>query len=172
MIKDLKNGTRGIERIVLYDCEEFDESTNEKFQVVRALGYHYVGILLKHAPRVMMSCVKGMVEEHHVGGSFEEPLECENNSKIGMNEYGSRKGLDHRDVTSIIMYVSTGLLVLMFVVGYVWNLMKTRNLPRQNEGKRKVWFKGFINFFQFRFKITIFLVSGSTVPVRRMVIIC
>ena len=173
MIKDLKNGTSGIERIVLYDCEEFDEGTNEKFQFVRALGYHNVGIFLKGAPRDVRSCVNDMVKEHHdVDESFEEALECEKNSKIDMNEYGSRKGLDHRDVTSIIMYVSTGLLVLMFVAGYVWNLMKTRNLPRQNEGKRKVWFKGFINFFQFRFKITIFLVSGSTVPVSRMVIIC
>ena len=157
----MKKRTRGIERIVLHDCEESDEGTNEKFQVVRALGYHYVGILLKRAPRVMMSCVKDMVEEHHVDGCFDEALECENNSKISMNEYGSRKGLDHRDVPSIIMYVSTALLVLMFVAGCVWDLMKTRNLPRQNEGKRKVWFKGFIHYFQFRFKITIFLVSGK-----------
>ena len=161
LIKDLKKRTRGIERIVLHDCEESDEGTNEKFQVVRALGYHYVGIFLKGAPSVMMSCVKDMVEVHHVDGSFEEAPECENNSKIGMNEYGSRKGVGHRDVTSIIMYVSTGLVVLMFVAGCVWDLMKTRNLPRQNEGKRKVWFKGFIHYFQFRFKITIFLVSGK-----------
>ena len=84
-----------------------------------------------------MSCVKDMVEEHHVDGSCEEPPECENNSKIGMNEYGSRKGVGHRDVTSIIMYVSTGLVVLMFVTGGVWDLMKTRNLPRKKEGKRK-----------------------------------
>ena len=158
----MKNGTRGIERIVLYDCEEFDEGTNEKFQFVRALGYHYVGIFLKGAPPQVRWCVQNMVEEHHdVDESFEEALECENNSKIDMNEYGSRKGLDHRDVTSVIMYVSGGLLVLMFVAGCVWNLMKTRNLPKQNEGKRKVRFKGFIHFFQFRFKITIFLVSGK-----------
>ena len=151
-----------IERVVLYDCEVFGEGTNKKFQFVRALGYHYVGIFLQGAPCWVMSCVKNMVEEHHdVDESFEEAPECENNSKIDMNEYGSRKGLDHRDVTSIIMYVSGGLLVLMFVAGSVWNLMKTRNLPRENEGKRKVWFKGFIHFFQFRFKITIFLVSGK-----------
>ena len=162
MIKDLKNGTRGIERIVLHDCEEFDEGTNEKFQIVRALGYHYVGIFLKGPDHEMRSCVRNMVEEHHdVDESFEEAPECEKNSKTDMNEYGSRKGLDHRDVTSIIMYVSTGLLVLMFVAGCVWNLMKTRNLPRKKEGKRKVWFKGFIHYFQFRFKITIFLVSGK-----------
>ena len=161
LIKDLKKRTRGIERIVLHDCEESDEGTNEKFQVVRALGYHYVGIFLKGAPCVVMSCVKDMVEEHHVDGSCEEPPECENNSKIGMNEYGSRKGVGHRDVTSIIMYVSTGLLVLMFVAGCVWDLLKTRNLPRKKEGKRKVWFKGFIHYFQLRFKITSFLVSGK-----------
>ena len=162
MIKDLKNGTRGIERIVLHDCEEFDEGTNEKFQSVRALSNHYVGILLKGAPRGMRSCVKNMVEEHHdVNESFEEAPECEKNSTIDMTEYGSRKGFDHRDVTSIIMYVSTGLLVLMFVAGCVWDLMKTRNLPREKEGKGKVWFKGFIHYFQFRFKITIFLVSGK-----------
>ena len=153
----MKNGTSGIERIVLYDCEEFDEGTNEKFQFVRALRNHYVGIFLKGAPRRVRSCVKDMVEEHHhVNESFEDAPECEKNSKTDMTEYGSRKGLDHRDVTSIIMYVSTGLLVLMFVAGYVWNLMKTRNLPRQNEGKRKVWFKGFINFFQFRSRSQIF----------------
>ena len=162
MIKDLKNGTRGIERIVLYDCEEFDEGTNEKFQFVRALRNHYVGIFLKGAPRRVRSCVKDMVEEHHhVNESFEDAPECEKNSKTDMTEYGSRKGLDHRDVTSIIMYVSTGLLVLMFVAGCVWDLLKTRNLPRKKEGKRKVWFKGFIHYFQLRFKITIFLVSGK-----------
>ena len=139
MIKDLKNGTRGIERIVLHDCEEFDEGTNEKFQFVRALGYHYVGIFLKGAPALMRSCVKNMVEEHYdVDGFFEEALECEKNSKIDMNEYGSRKALDHRDVPSIIIYVSTGLLVLMFVAGGVWDLMKTGNLPRKREGKRRV----------------------------------
>ena len=162
MIKDLKNGTSGIERIVLYGCEEFDEGTNEKFQFVRALGYHYVGIFLKGASLQMRSCVKNMVEEHHdVNESFEDAPECEKNSTIDMTEYGSRKGLDHRDVPSIIMYVSTGLLVLMFVAGCVWDLRKTRNLPREKEGKRKVWFKGFIHYFQFRFNITIFLVSGK-----------
>ena len=162
MIKDLKNGTRGIEKIVLYDCEEFDEGTDEKFQFVRALGYHYVGIFLKGASHQMRSCVKNMVEEHHdVTESFEEAPECKKSSTPDMNEYGSRKGLDHRDVTSIIMYVSTGLLVLMFVAGCVWDLMKTRNLSRKSEGKRKVWSTGFIRYFQFRFKITIFLVSGK-----------
>ncbi|CAH3167215.1 unnamed protein product [Porites lobata] len=76
-----------------------------------------------------------MVEEHHhVTESFDEAPKCEKNSPIDMNEYGSRKGLDHREVTSIIMYVSTGLVVLMIVAGGVWNLMKTRNLPRKKEG--------------------------------------
>ncbi|XP_073234583.1 uncharacterized protein [Porites lutea] len=76
-----------------------------------------------------------MVEDHHdVTESFEEATECEKNSKIDINEYGSRKGFDHRDVISIIMYVSTGLVVLMFVTGCVWDLMKTRNLPRKKEG--------------------------------------
>ena len=162
LIKDLKKRTRGIEKIVLHDCEESDEGTNEKFQVVWALGYPYVGIFLKDASPKLRSCVKYMVEEHHrVDESFEEAPECENNTKIDMNEYGSRKGVGHRDVTSIIMYVSTGLLVLMFVAGCVWDLLKTRNLPRKKEGKRKVWFKGFIHYFQLRFKITIFLVSGK-----------
>ena len=160
MIKDLKKGTLGIEGIVLHDCEEFDEGTNEKFQSVRALRNPYVGIFLKGASREMRTCVQDMVEKHHPE-SFEEAPECEKNSPIDMNEYGSRKGLDHREVTSIIMYVSTGLVVLMIVAGGVWNLMKTRNLPRKKEGKRKVWFKGFIHYFQFRFKITIFLVSGK-----------
>ena len=162
MTRDLEKGTHGIERIVLHDCEEFDEGTNEKFQFVRALGYHYVGIFLKGASLQMRSCVKNMVEEHHdVNESFEDAPECEKNSTIDMTEYGSRKGLDHRDVPSIIMYVSTALLVLMFVAGCVWDLRKTRNLPRKKEGKRKVWFKGFIHYFQFRFNITIFLVSGK-----------
>ena len=162
MTRDLEKGTHGIERIVLHDCEEFDEGTNEKFQFVRALRNHYVGIFLKGAPAGVRSCVKDMVEEHHdVNESFEDAPECEKNSTIDMTEYGSRKGLDHRDVPSIIMYVSTALLVLMFVAGCVWDLRKTRNLPREKEGKRKVGFKGFIHYFQFRFNITIFLVSGK-----------
>ena len=162
MLRDLEKRTHEIERIVLYDCEVSDEGTNEKFQFVRALRNHYVGIFLKGAPRSVRSCIKDMVEEHHdVTESFEEAPECKKNSTIDMNEYGSRKGLDYGDVTSIIMYVSTGLVVLMFVSGGVWDLMKTRNLPRKKEGKRKVWFNGFIHYFQFRFKITIFLVSGK-----------
>ena len=158
----MEKRTLKIERVVLYDCEVFDEGTNKKFQFVRALRNHYVGIFLKGAPRGVRSCVKDMVEEHHVvHESFEDAPECEKNSTIDMIEYASRKGLDHRDVPSIIMYVSGGLLVLMFVAGCVWDLRKTRNLPREKEGKRKVWFKGFIHYFQFRFKITIFLVSGK-----------
>ena len=151
MLRDLEKRTHEIERIVLYDCEVSDEGTNEKFQFVRALRNHYVGIFLKGAPRSVRSCIKDMVEEHHdVTESFEEAPECKKNSTIDMNEYGSRKGLDYGDVTSIIMYVSTGLVVLMFVSGGVWDLMKTRNLPRKKEGKRKVWFNGFIHYFQFR----------------------
>ena len=162
MLRDLEKRTLEIERVVLYDCEVFDEGTNKKFQFVRALRNHYVGIFLKDAPPSVRSCVKDMVEEHHyVNESFEDAPECEKNSTIDMTEYGSRKGLDHRDVPSIIMYVSTALLVLMFVAGCVWDLRKTRNLSREKEGKRKVWFKGFIHYFQFRFNITIFLVSGK-----------
>ena len=161
MIKHLQNRTYGIEKIVLHGCEEFNDDTYEKLQFVRALRKHYVGIRLKGASAVR-SCVKNMVEEHDdLNEFFEEAPACEKNSKIDMNEYGSRKGFDHRDEISIIMYVSTGLVVLMFVTGCVWDLMKARNLPRKKEGKRKVWFKGFIHYFQFRFKITIFLVSGK-----------
>ena len=161
MIKHLQNKTDGIEKTVLHGCEELKYDTYEKLQFVRALRKHYVGISAKGASFVEISCVKNMVKEH-LGGEefFDEVPECENN-KTDMTEYGSRKGLDHGDVTSIIMYVSTGLLVLMFLAGCVWDLMKTRNLPRKKEGKRKVWFKGFIHYFQFRFKITIFLVSGK-----------
>ena len=111
----------------------------------------------------MVDCVKKMVKEHHSGdeSNDKEAPDCEDNSKIEMTEYGSRKGFDYRDIISIFMYVSTGLVVLMFVAGSAWDFMKTRNLPRKKEGKRKVWFKGFIHYFQFRFKITIFLVSGK-----------
>jgi len=135
----LQNRTYGIEKIVLHGCEEFNDDTYEKFQFVRALRKHYVGISAKGASSLEISCVKNMAKEH-LGGDefFDEAPECEKNSTIDMTEYGSRKGLDHRDVTSIIMYVSTGLLVLMFVAGSIWDLMKTRNLPRKKEGKRKV----------------------------------
>ena len=157
----MQNKTYGIEKIVLHGCEEFNDDTYEKFQFVRALRKHYVGISAKGAFYSEISCVKKMVKEH-LGGDefFDEVPECEN-SKIDMTEYGSRKGIDHRNVTSMIMYVSTGLLMLMFVAGGVWDLMKTRNLPRKKEGKRKVCFKGFIHYFQFLFKITNFLVSGK-----------
>ena len=136
----MQNKTCGIEKIVLHGCEEFDDDIYEKFQFVRALTKHYVGISakVKGASSFEISCVKNMAKEH-LGGEefFEEVPECEN-SKIDMTEYGSRKGLDHRDVTTIIMYVSTGLLVLMFLAGCVWDLKKTRNRPRKKEGKRKV----------------------------------
>ena len=133
----MQNKTCGIEKIVLHGCEEFDDDTYEKFQFVRALTKPYVGISAKEASSFEISCVKKMAKEH-LGEFFEEVPECEENSKIDMTEYGSRKGLDHRDVTTIIMYVSTGLLVLMFLAGCVWDLKKTRNRPRKKEGKRKV----------------------------------
>ena len=158
----MQNKTYGIEKIVLHGCEEFNDDTYEKFQFVQALRKQYVEISAKGASLSEISCVKDIVKEHLSGDEFfEEVPECEENSKIDMTEYGSRKGLGQGDVTSIIMYVSTGVLVLMFVAGYVWDLLKTRNLPRKKEGKRKVWFKGFIHYFQLRFKITIFLVSGK-----------
>ena len=158
----MQNRIDGIEKIVLHGCEEFNDDTYEKFQFVWALKKHYVGISVIGASFLERSCVEKMVGEHTSGNeSFDKVPECEENSKPDMTEYGSRKGLDHRDVTSIIMYVSTGLLVLMFVAGCVWDLVKTRNLSRKIEGKRKVWSTGFIRYFQFRFKITIFLVSGK-----------
>ena len=167
MIKHLQNRTDGIEKIVLRGCEEFNDDTYEKFQFVRALRKHYVGIRIFTKPRKggssLVDCVKKMVKERHSGdeSNDKEAPDCEDNSKIEMTEYGSRKGFDYRDIISIFMYVSTGLVVLMFVAGSAWDFMKTRNLPRKKEGKRKVWFKGFIHYFQFRFKITIFLVSGK-----------
>ena len=157
MIKHLQNRIDGIEKIVLHGCEEFNDDTYEKFQFVRALRKHYVGIYVAGASFSEKSCVKNISRNE----SFDEVPECKENSKPDMTEYGSRKSLDHRDVTSIIVYVSTGLLVLMFVAGCVWDLMKTRNLSRNKEGKRKVWSTGFIRYFQFWFKITIFLVSGN-----------
>ena len=81
-----------------------------------------------------------MVKEHHSGNDpyDKEAPDCEENSKIEMTECGSRKGFDHRDIISIIMYVSIGIVVLMFVAGSAWDSMKTRNLRKKGEGKKKI----------------------------------
>ena len=140
MTKHLLAGTHEIERIVFHACEELDANTFEKLQFVRALKKHYVGIRIFTKPRKggssLVECVKKMVKEHHSGD--EEAPDCEDNSKIEITEYGSRKGFDYRDITSIFMYVSIGIVVLIFVAGSAWDFMKTRNLPRRDEGKKKI----------------------------------
>ena len=142
MVKHLHKGTRGIERIVFHACGKLDDNTYEKLLFVRALKKHYVGIrMFTKGDTSLVECVKKMVKEHHSGNESydKEAPDCEENSKIEMTEYGSRKGFDYRDTISIIMYVSTGLVVLMFVAGSAWDLMKTRfNLPRKYEGKKKI----------------------------------
>ena len=137
-------GTRRIERIVFHACEELDANTFEKLQFVRALKKHYVGIRIFTNPRKdgssLVECVKKMVKEHHSGHepNDKEAPDCEDNSKIEIIEYGSRKGFDYRDTISIIMYVSFGIVVLILVAGSAWDFMKTRNLPRRDEGKKKI----------------------------------
>ena len=145
MTKHLLEGTREIERIVFHACEELDaNNTFEKLQFVRALTKHYVGIRIFTKPKKfgssLVDCVKKMVEEHHSGdeSNDKEAPDCEDNSKIEITEYGSRKGFDYQDIISIIMYVSFGIVVLMFVAGSAWDFMKTRNLPRKDEGKKKI----------------------------------
>ena len=133
-----------MERIVFHACEELDANTFEKLQFVRALKKHYVGIRIFTKPKKggssLVQCVKKMVKEHHSGdeSNDKDAPDCEDNSKIEITEYGSRKGLDYRDITSIIMYVSIGIVVLMFVAGSAWDFMKTRNLHRKGEGKKKI----------------------------------
>lgn len=137
-------GTDEIQKIVFHACEELDNNTFEKLQFVLALKKHYVGIRIFTKPKrfgsSLVECVKKMVKENHSGDDpyDKEAPDCEENSKIEMTEYGSRKGFDHRDIISIIMYVSIGIVVLMFVAGSTWDSMKTRNLRRKGEGKKKI----------------------------------
>ena len=144
MTKHLLAGTHEIERIVFHACEELDANTFEKLQFVRALKKHYVGIGIFTKPRKvgssLVECVKKMVKEHHRGdeSNDKEAPDCEENSKIEITKYGSRKGFDYRDIISIFMYVSIGIVVLMFVAGSAWDFMKTWNLPRRDEGKKKI----------------------------------
>ena len=155
MTKHLLEGTHRIERIVFHACGEVDENTYEKLQFVQALKKHYVGIRIFTEPRKggssLVDCVKKMVKEHHSGAESndKEAPDCEDNSKIEMTEYSSRKGFDYRDIISIFMYVSTGLVVLMFVAGSAWDFMKTRNLPRKDEGKKKILIQD-DNYYRFR----------------------
>ena len=144
MTKHLLEGTRGIERIVFHACGELDDNTYEKLQFVRALKKHYVGIRIFTRPKKggssLVQCVKKMVKEHLSGdeSNDKEAPDCEDDSKIEITEYGSRKGFDYRDVISIFMYVSLAIVVLMFVAGSAWDFMNTRNLPRKDEGKKKI----------------------------------
>ena len=137
-------GTHEIERIVFHACEELDANTFEKLQFVRALKNHYVGIRIFTKPKKdgssLVQCVKKMVKEHPSGdeSNDKEAPDCEDNSNIEITEYGSRKGFGYRDIISIIMYVSIGIVVLMFVAGSAWDFMKNRNLPRKDEGNKKI----------------------------------
>ena len=89
MIKHLQNRIDGIEKIVLHGCEEFNDDTYEKFQFVRALRKHYVGISVMGASFLERSRVENMVGEHISANEFfDEVPECEENSKPDITEYG------------------------------------------------------------------------------------
>ena len=104
MTTQLLAGTDEIQKIVFHACEELDNNTFEKLQFVLALKKHYVGIRIFTKPKrfgsSLVECVKKMVKEHHSGDDpyDKEAPDCEENSKIEMTEYGSRKGFDHRDI--------------------------------------------------------------------------
>ena len=115
-----------ITRIVLYDCNTIKAQKN--LQSVRALNEHIIGVCADTFPSSVLKCVRARLIRH-LGDDVmtHDAPDCE-------TEYNERRDADPSDVSSILLFVSGGLVVAMFVAGGVWNLMKAKDLL-QNEGK-------------------------------------
>ena len=139
LLLDVLNKANGPgSRIVLHDCGKIQD--HKSFQSVRALKPHIVGIKIifeKGNIPSLVDCVRSMIEQHH--GDYDmlldrDPPECKEKSHIDKVEYGKRKGFDHADVGSVILYASLGVVVVMFVAGSLWDFIKSKELQQQEGG--------------------------------------
>ena len=116
-----------IKKIVLHDCNTI--KTHENLQSVRALDEHIVGVWANISSPVM-ECVRERVKRHLGDDNKlmnDDAPDCEDNTT-------TRGSVEPSDVICILLFASGGLLVVMFVAGGVWNLMKTKDLL-EKEGK-------------------------------------
>lgn len=138
LVDVLNNKDEPVNRIVLHDCGKIQG--HESLQSVRALKTHIVGITIifenGNIP-FLVDCVRSMIEQHHGDNKIlmdEDPPECEEKFLIDKDEYGFRKGFDPTDGSSLILYASLGVVVVMFVAGSLWDLIKPKELEQHEEG--------------------------------------
>jgi len=135
LVDVLNNKDEPVNRIVLHDCGKIQG--HESLQSVRALKTHIVGITIifenGNIP-FLVDCVRSMIEQHHGDNKIlmdEDPPECEEKFLIDKDEYGFRKGFDPTDGSSLILYASLGVVVVMFVAGSLWDFIKSKELQQQ-----------------------------------------
>ena len=115
-------------RIILYGCHEIDKS--KSLQAVRQLKQHYIGISIVANEKdsdQLIKCVKEKARDHH-GDLHGGHDDCD----IDKNEYGGVERQDDRLL--LTLYVSGGLVVLMFIAGSVWDLTKAKEHRKNKEG--------------------------------------
>ena len=142
----LTNGNK--QRIVYYSCKAGEGVDRDK-QIVKALKRHIIGTEMKvnttclylanetFPVQSLVQCVKNNVKKHveHC-----DPFQAEKASDslkycdIKMDDYGKIKDFQKDDTAAIIIYASVGLVAVIFVAGSAWDLTKTRDQRKKEEG--------------------------------------
>lgn len=142
----LANGNK--QRIVYYSCKAGEGVDRDK-QIVKALKRHIIGTEMKvnttclylanetFPVQSLVQCVKNNVKKHVEDC---DPFQAEKASDslkycdIKMDDYGKIKDFQKDDMAAIIIYASVGLVAVIFVAGSAWDLTKTRDQWKKEEG--------------------------------------
>ena len=119
-------------RIILHGCHGIDKG--KSLQAVRQLKQHYIGISIVANEKdsgQLIKCVKDKARDHHSDLHAESP-ESHDDCDIDKDEYGGVKRQDDRLLLTV--YVSGGLVALMFIAGSVWDLTKAKEHRKKKEG--------------------------------------
>ena len=79
----------------------------------------------------LIKCVREKARYHH-GDLHGEPSEGHDDCDIDKDEYGGVERQDDRLL--LTLYVSGGLVALMFIAGSVWDLTKAKEHRKNKEG--------------------------------------
>lgn len=142
-LKDhLKSGDRS-HRIVLHTCKAGSDNYSD-MQIVKTLEPHIVGVKMKvesqnfsrRAPEDLVKCVREKVGEHFLDDPMQDEDTDERAEKcdIEMDDYGKIKDFQPDGLSAIIIYASAGLVVVIFIAGSVWDLTRSHDQEKKNEG--------------------------------------
>ena len=102
---------------------------------MRQLEQHYIGISIATVGKdslQLINCVGEKVKDHHGDLDQKASGKPSDDCDFDKDEYGGAERQDDRLILTV--YVSGGLVVLMFIAGSVWDLTKAKNHRKKKEG--------------------------------------